>query len=139
MSAGRRGQALVELALVLPFLVALASVVIQLGYLMNAHLDFSAANAAVMRVAYKNDRTADQLRAAFDMTLGGDPKRRTFEVEASRADPDLDGTPSVRIRTSYRVPNIGILRVAPGPVVLRAELVTPLLVPGPGALLGEKE
>lgn len=137
----RSGQALVELALVLPLLVGLAGVVIQLGTRLRAEAQFSAANAAVLRVAYRNERDEGQLRGLFLATLGVGEEVASLEVEVVPREAAFDDLPAVWVRTRYQAPALGVLPRALGPGALEARLGSPLLVEGtPGALWhGEDE
>lgn len=138
-STPRRGQALVELAIVLPLLLGLAGVVIQVGSRLRSEARFSAANSAVLRVAYRNDRDEEQLRRLFLATLGVDEEGGSLTVEVNEKEEAFDGLPAVWIETSYVSPHWGILPRVVGSPIMRARQGVPLQLAGtPGSLFPGK-
>jgi Flp pilus assembly protein TadG len=105
--AGDRGQATVEVALVLPVVVMIALAVIQVGVLLHEQLLVTAAAREAVRAAAVSTSDSDARRAAG--AIGHlDPGRLTVDVGREPG----DGGP-VRVRLTYtartEVPMAGAL------------------------------
>jgi hypothetical protein len=92
---GEQGQATVEVALVLPLVVAIALAVIQVGVLVHDQLLVSAAAREAVRAAAVSGADADARRAAT--TIGRlSPDRLRVEVVR-----EPGAAPLVRVRLAY--------------------------------------
>jgi Flp pilus assembly protein TadG len=104
---GERGQATVELALVLPVVVAFALAVIQVGVLVHDQLLVTAAAREAVRAAAVSESGSDARRAAG--AIGGLAEGR-LQVDVRR---DAGEGGLVHVRVDYRaatdVPVVGAL------------------------------
>ena len=104
---GERGQATVEVALVLPVVVAFALAVVQVGVLVHDQLLVTAAAREAVRAAAVSDTGSDARRAAG--AIGGLTGDR-LQVDVRR-DPGEGGIVHVRVdyRAATDVPVVGAL------------------------------
>ena len=133
----RAGQTLVELAFVLPLLLAFASGVLDAGVLLYDDLCLNGALAEVGRLAHENERTVDQLETVFQDLLGLPASQASFSVTTAASDPDVDGLPSAEIIGTFTQPWVGLVPWNGAPTVtLRARVRTLVRVQGtPRALV----
>ncbi|HUF31773.1 MAG TPA: TadE family protein [Acidimicrobiales bacterium] len=105
---GERGQAAVELALVLPLVVTLALLVAQVGLVVRDQVHVThAAREAVRRAAVDPDPAAARAAALAGSPL--DPGRLQVEV-GRRGAPGEQVRVVVRYRSPVRVPGLSTLR-----------------------------
>jgi Flp pilus assembly protein TadG len=106
----RKGQSLVELCLVLPFLIMLVAGVMDVGLLIYAHLELTHAAQEVTKLAGMNRHTAAQLTTIFNnhITIRGTP---AITVTTTANDASLDNRPSVTVNMSLTFPPIGLAQV----------------------------
>lgn len=132
-----RGQVLVELCLLLPFLLVLATSMLEIGVLAYVHIQLSGAAAEVTKLAWSNNYDATDLQNIFDQALGLDLSNRTFQVTTMASDPDLAGMPSATILATYNQPYIGFFQWGGrGAITLTSQMKTFVTTNGPtgGAL-----
>ena len=113
---GDRGQAAVELALVLPLVCTLLLAVLQVGLIVHTHLVVVHATREAVRAAAVDPRTDAPLAAV----IGGTPlSADRVRVEVSGA-----GAGRVRVEVTYRMPtDVPLIGPLIGDVDLRASAV----------------
>lgn len=107
MSRPQRGQATVELVLVLPVLVTLVLATVQLGLLARDRVLLAHATREAARAVAVDPRPAVALAAARSAT-GLEPTRLTVELGPARMPGDRL-TVVVRYRAPTRVPVVGVV------------------------------
>ena len=96
-----QGQAIVELVICLPFLLLVASAVFEIGVLMWQDVNMNAATSEVVRLAFRNDRTAAELERIFRETNSLDQSKASFDLTTQASNPDFAGLPSARFEITY--------------------------------------
>lgn len=124
----RRGQALVELALVLPFLILLVAGLLDVGLLLYAQIEFTAATQEVTRIASLNERTPAQLQTLYTSHLGNIQGVKNLSLAAFNSHPELGGRPGAEITMTLSFPPIGLASIfRSGDILLTSVAKTPIL------------
>ncbi|MBI2943210.1 MAG: pilus assembly protein [Candidatus Wallbacteria bacterium] len=103
--ARRRGQSLVELALILPLVLGILFAIIDFGYYLFVNVSVSHATREGVRIAAMNNRTRAQIRAWIRQTAPGvhiPDSPEAISITTSAADPEFTGNPpSVTVTVTF--------------------------------------